>query len=74
MIDLIAATGHIQYSKSARLNTQTIALTYQNNTHGYISNFLKSVALQYALAVAIGSAYGLILSQAGHAGYYASMG
>ena len=29
MIDLFTATGHIHYSKSARLDLQTIALIYQ---------------------------------------------
>ena len=57
MTDHFAATGHIHNSKSARLNLQTIALSNQNNTHGYISNFLKRVAIQYVLAVAIGPAY-----------------
>ena len=63
MTDLFVATGHIHYSKSARLNAQTIVLTYQSNTHGYISNFLKRVVIQDVLAVAIGPVHGLILSQ-----------
>ena len=57
MSDLSVATRHIHYSKSARLNIQTIALTYQINTHGYTSNFLKRVAIQYVLAVAIRPVY-----------------
>ena len=61
MIDLSTATGHIHYSKSARLNLKTFALTYQNNIHGYISNFLKRLVIQYVLAVAIGPVYGLVL-------------
>ena len=63
MIDLFTATGHINYSKSACLNLQTIALTYQNNIHGYILSFLKKLVIQYVLAVAIGPVYGLVLSQ-----------
>ena len=63
MIDLLAATGHIHYSRSAALNIKTIALTYQNNTHGYISNFLQNFVIHYVLAVVIGPVYGLILSQ-----------
>ena len=63
MTDLSEATGGIQYLKSAPLNLETIALTYQNNTHGYISNLLKRVVIQYFLAVAVGLVYGLILSQ-----------
>ena len=51
------------YSKSARLNLQTTALTYQNNIHCYISNLLKRLAIQYVLAVAIGLLYGLVMSQ-----------
>ena len=63
MIDLFRGTGHIHYSKSALLNLQNISLTYQNNIHGYISNFLKRLINQYVLAVAIGPVYGLVLSQ-----------
>ena len=61
MIDLSTATGHIHYSESARLNLKTFALTYQNNIHGYISNLLKRLVIQYVLAVAVGPVYGLIL-------------
>ena len=63
MIDLFMATGHIHYSKSARLNLQTLALTYQNNIHGYISNLLKRLVIQFVLAVTIGPVHGLVLSQ-----------
>ena len=63
MIDLLAATGHIHYSRCAALNIKTIALTYQNNIHGYISNFLQKFVIHYVLAVVIGHVYGLILSQ-----------
>ena len=63
MIDLFMATGHIHYSKSARLNLQIIALTYQNNIDRYISNLLKRLVIQFVLAVAIGSSYGLVLLQ-----------
>ena len=63
MTDLFTATGHIHYLKSACLNLQTIALTYQNNIHGYISNLLKRLIIQYVLGVAIGPVYGLFLSQ-----------
>ena len=63
MTDLFTATGHIHYLKSACLNLQTIALTYQNNIHCYISHLLKRLVIQYVLAVAIGPVYGLFLSQ-----------
>ena len=63
MIDLFMATGHIHYSKSARLNLQTLALTYQNNIHGYISNLLKRLVIQFVLTVTTGPVYGLVLSQ-----------
>ena len=63
MIDLFMATGHRNYSKSARLNLQTLALTYQNNIHGYISNLLKRLVIQFVLAVTIGPVHGLVLSQ-----------
>ena len=63
IIDLFTANGNIHYSKSACLNLQTIALTYQNNNHGYISNLLKRLVIQYVLVVAIGPVYGLVLSQ-----------
>ena len=62
IIDLFAATGHIHYSKSARLSLQTIVLTDRNNFHGYVSKLLKRVVIQYVLAVAIGPVSGLILS------------
>ena len=63
MIDLFMATGHRHYSKSARLNLQTLALTYQNNIHGYISNLLKRLVIQFVLTVTTGPVYGLVLSQ-----------
>ena len=54
MIDLFTATGHIHYSKSARLNLQTIALIYQ----------IKFAEEAYhSTAIAIGPVYGLVLSQ-----------
>ena len=62
MTDLFTASGHIHYSKKARLNLQTIALTYQNNIHGYISNLLKRLVIQYVLIVAVGPVYELVLS------------
>ena len=63
IIDLFTANGHIHYLKSARLNLQTIALTYQNNIYGYISNLLKRLIIQYILATATGPVYVLVLSQ-----------
>ena len=63
MIDLFGAAGHMHYSKSVRFNMQTISLTYQNNTHGYISNFLKRIVIHYVLAVFIRPVYELVLLQ-----------
>ena len=63
MFELFVAIGHMHCSKRVCLNIQTTAATYQNITHGYISNFLKGVAIQYELAVATRLFYGVILSQ-----------
>ena len=57
------APGHIHYSKSSRLNLQTIAFTYQSHIHGCISNLLKRLIIQYVLAVAIRPVYGLFMSR-----------
>ena len=61
MIDLFAATKLIHYCEKCSL-ISSILKTYQNNIYCYISSLLKRVVIQYVVAIAIGSVYGLILS------------
>ena len=54
MSDLFAATGHINYAKSARLYLQTMKDLPKQYPWLYISSLLKRVVIKYVVAIPIG--------------------